>query len=114
MLMEWLNYRDLYMKQAKGRSAKNKRGDKDLGFLFPFKSGTFNFMWKNALRKAHLDEIDPQTRRRYMRPHNLRKFFRLRVGRHGRDEAEALMGHQRGLNVVYARFSGVDGEERLN
>jgi len=46
-----------------------------------------------------------------MRPHNLRKYFRLRVGRYGRDEAEALMGHQAGLNRIYANFD--DAEDRL-
>lgn len=48
-----------------------------------------------------------------MRPHNLRKFFRLIVGRHGVDEAEALMGHQTGLNAIYARFVGESGNQRL-
>ncbi len=108
---EWLRYRDQYLVQARGRSAKHKRNEKDLGFLFPFHTGTFNFMWKNALRKAQLDEVDSKTGRLFMRPHNLRKFFRLRVGRYGRDEAEALMGHHAGLNRIYANFD--DAEERL-
>jgi chromosome segregation ATPase len=33
------------------------------------------------------------------------------VGRYGQDEAEAMMGHQTGLNAIYARFDDV--EERL-
>lgn len=56
-------------------------------------------------------ERDEKTNRVSLRPHNLRKYFRLRVGRYGRDEAEALMGHQAGLNKVYANFDGA--EERL-
>jgi chromosome segregation ATPase len=35
----------------------------------------------------------------------------LRVGRYGRDEAECLMGHQAGLNRIYANFDGA--EKRL-
>ncbi len=109
---EWLQFRDQYLEQAKGRSAKHKRSE-DTGKLFPFEGGNFNYMWKNALEKANLKKVDPKTKRVTMRPHNLRKYFRLRVGRYGRDEVEALIGHQEGLNKIYARFSGEDGERRL-
>ena len=106
---EWLNYRDQYVKIADRRSWKHKR----LKFnnVFPFSANNFNYVWNSALTKAKLSSIDSRTKRVSIRPHNLRKFFRLRVGRYGRDEAEALMGHQAGLNRIYANFDGA--EERL-
>jgi len=106
---EWLNYRDQYVKRANGRSWEHGRQDDDR--LFPFTPTNFNIMWRNSLVKAKLKEVDPKTNRVSLRPHNLRKFFRLRVGRYGRDEAEALMGHQVGLNKIYANFE--NAEERL-
>jgi integrase len=111
-VLEWLQFRPQYLEQAQKRSAKHKRG-KDEGRLFPFTAANFNGIWRNALEKTGLAKVDERTRRIMMRPHNLRKFFRLRVGRFGRDEAEALMGHQKGLNAVYARFEGEAGEVRL-
>jgi integrase len=109
---EWLQFRPQYLKQARGRSFKHKRvGDE--GRLFPFTAANFNKIWRIALEKVGLAKKDERTSRIMMRPHNLRKFFRLRVGRFGRDEAEALMGHQKGLNAVYARFEGEAGEARL-
>ncbi len=109
-VQEWLKYRDKYMERAKGRTPKVFRKNKG-DLLFPFRSENFNVIWRNALDKANLLEIDKKTNRIMMRPHNLRKFFRLRVGRYGQDEAEAMMGHQTGLNAIYARFDDV--EERL-
>jgi hypothetical protein len=81
--------------------------------IFPFTSANYNAMWRNALTKANLLKRDSRTNRMTMRPHNLRKFFRLRVAQYGRDEAESLMGHQKGLNAIYARFEGEYGDKRL-
>lgn len=112
---EWLNFRAQYLTQAKGRTSKVKRGSREkfAGLLFPFTPANFNMIWNSTLKKAKLAKFDAKTKRIQMRPHNLRKYFRLRVGRFGRDEAEALMGHQEGLNKVYARFEGESGEQRL-
>lgn len=110
VVQEWLKYRDKYMERAKRRTPKVFRKNKG-DLLFPFRSENFNMIWRNALDKANLFEIDKKTNRIMMRPHNLRKFFRLRVGRYGQDEAEAMMGYQTGLNAIYARFD--DAEERL-
>ena len=107
---EWLTYREQYLERAQNRTQREFRKDKGDN-LFPFTADNFNQMWHNALGKAQLLERDEKTNRVTMRPHNLRKFFRLRVGRYGRDEAEALMGHQAGLNRIYANFDGA--EERL-
>ncbi|MCW4037379.1 MAG: tyrosine-type recombinase/integrase [Candidatus Bathyarchaeota archaeon] len=112
-LEEWLTFRPKYLDQARARSAMYAREGRYDGILFPFTSGNFNNIWNNGLQRAGLYETDGRTNRVTMRPHNLRKFFRLRVGRFGRDESEALMGHQTGLNRVYADFGGVDGKARL-
>jgi integrase len=114
VLEEWLRYRPTYIEQARKRGAFRRRKKYEYeGLLFPFKSSTFNFVWRNALEKAGMLRVDPVTRWATLKPHNLRKFFRLMVGRYGRDEAEALMGHQTGLNRVYARFEGRAGDKRL-
>jgi integrase len=113
-LEEWLRYRPAYIEQARKRGAfRRKKKYEYEGLLFPFKSSTFNFVWRNALEKAGMLRVDPVTKWATLKPHNLRKFFRLMVGRYGRDEAEALMGHQTGLNRVYARFEGRAGDKRL-
>jgi len=106
---EWLKYRDQYVKTANARSARYARTKSDC--IFPFRAENFNTIWRNALIKTGLFKKDSKTNRMTMRPHNLRKYFRLRVGRSGRDEAEAMMGHQKGLNAIYARFD--DAEDRL-
>lgn len=106
---EWLKFRDQYVKQANARSHTYERQDTDK--LFPFTPTNFNIMWRNALTKSKLLQIDSRTNRVSIRPHNLRKYFRLRIGRYGRDEAECLMGHQAGLNKIYANFDNAN--ERL-
>jgi integrase len=114
VLEEWLRYRPTYIEQARKRGAFRRMKKYDYeGLLFPFKSSTFNFVWRNALEKAGMLRVDPVTKWATLKPHNLRKFFRLMGGRYGRDEAEALMGHQTGLNRVYARFEGRAGDKRL-
>jgi integrase len=111
-LLEWLKYRPQYIETANARSKIHSRSEEPEE-VFPFTSTNFNFIWRNALDKANLVDVDPKTNRASIRPHGLRKFFRLVVGRHGQDEAEALMGHQQGLNAVYAKFTGEMGERRL-
>lgn len=111
-LLEWLKYRSQYIEIANARSRLHKRKDESEE-IFPFTSINFNYIWRNALDKANLKRVDSRTNRATLHPHGLRKFFRLVVGRHGQDEAEALMGHQTGLNAVYAKFTGEMGERRL-
>jgi integrase len=111
-LLEWLKYRPQYIETANARSRLHER-DGEPEEIFPFTSINFNYIWRNALDKANLKRVDSRTNRSTLHPHGLRKFFRLVVGRHGQDEAEALMGHQTGLNAVYAKFTGEMGERRL-
>jgi integrase len=112
-LQEWLAYRPQYLIQSAERSSRHKK-QYETDRIFPFSQQNFtSHIWKNALKKAELLEYDENTDRMLIRPHGLRKFFRLIVGRHGRDEAEALMGHQQGLHAIYAKFVGPAGEQRL-
>ena len=111
-LLEWLKYRPQYIETANARSRLHER-EAESEEIFPFTSINFNYIWRNALDKANLKRVDSRTNRSTLHPHGLRKFFRLVVGRHGQDEAEALMGHQTGLNAVYAKFTGEMGERRL-
>ncbi len=106
---EWMKYREQYVKRANARSWKHGRQDDDR--LFPFTQTKFNIMWMNSLGKAKLLEVNSRTNQASMRAHKLRKFFQVRVGRYGGDEAEALIGHQAGLNKIYVNFD--DAEERL-
>jgi integrase len=109
-LKEFLAYREQYMQIAAKRSKTRK---KTYDTIFPFTDDTFRAMWKTALQKTGLLQYDELTGRMITRPHNLRKYFRLRAGQHGQDEVEAMMGHQQGLNKVYAKFEGEYGEKRL-
>ena len=112
VLLEWFKYRPQYIETANARSILYSR-DEASKSIFPFTTQNFNYIWRNALDKANLVELDPKTNRATIRPQGLRKFFRLVVGRHGQDEAEALMGHQQGLDAIYARLKEESGEKRL-
>jgi len=103
-LEKWLSYRDEYVERIKRRGVRHSFSDKlDEGRLFPFTETTFSSMWETALKKAGLYNRDPRTNRLTIRPHNLRKFFRTWGGWSNRDVPECLMGHQQGLNAIYAR-----------
>jgi hypothetical protein len=65
-------------------------------------------MWKNGLRKSGLYDKDPNTGRITRTVHSLRKFFRTNGGWSNPDVAECLMGHQQGLNRIYAQVSQVE------
>jgi regulator of replication initiation timing len=76
--------------------------------VFSFTRFNFSKLWKAALEKTNLYEVDIDTGRVTLRPHNLRKYFRT----HGRwsnpDVPEALMGHQSGVVNIYARFDSAE------
>lgn len=114
LLQEWLRFRPQYIEQARQRGAFKRKSEYEYeGLLFPFTAKNFGYLWRNTLKKAGLLKTDSRTGWTTLKPHTLRKFFRVMVGRHGRDEAECLMGHQTGLNRIYARFIGEAGERRL-
>lgn len=103
-LERWLTYRDQYIENQKSRGmSKDFLREVEEGRLFPFGLGTVRSMWTTALKKVGLYERDQRTGRLTLRPHNLRKFFRTWGGWPNPDLAECLMGHQQGLNAIYAR-----------
>jgi len=103
-LERWLAYRGEYVEGLKRRGIP-KRFERTIeeGKLFPFGEATARSMWETALRKVGLYERDERTGRLTLRLHNLRKFFRTWGGWSNPDVAQCLMGHQQGLNAIYAR-----------
>jgi integrase len=84
---------------------------RDTDRVFPFGRETARTMWGDVLRRAGVkDEKDPATNRRRMRLHSCRRFFRtqLPLGGTPADVAEALMGHEEGLTVIYRTHSDAD------
>jgi integrase len=72
---------------------KNKTGasfDKEL--VFSFSSTDARNMWNRAIKKAKLDQRDPETNRYVLHFHSLRKFFRTNIGLDF-DLTNALMVH---------------------
>ncbi|MCJ7632576.1 site-specific integrase [Candidatus Bathyarchaeota archaeon] len=111
---EWLKFREQYVIQAEARTVLSKRHGRSNDLLFPFSQENFNSMWLNALSKTQLGKRDKRTNRTTLHPHNLRKFFRMVVGRYGIDEVECMLGHQTGLNKVYANLPDkTDGIKRI-
>jgi len=109
VIKEWLKVRESYIKAAVGKSHKYKKSVED-DRIFPFLSSTAWWMWKNAIEKAGLGEVDENTNRRKLHPHVLRKYFRTKMGAViPVDIVEALMGHEGYLTEVYRRYS----EEQL-
>jgi len=97
--------RDSYIKAAAGKSHKYKKSVED-NRIFPFLNNTAWCMWKNAVKKAGLDETDKTTNRSKLHPHVLRKYFRTKMGAViPVDIVEALMGHEGYLTEVYRRYS---------
>jgi len=105
VIKEWFKVRDDYIKAAAGKSHKYKKSVED-NRIFPFLNNTAWCMWKNAVKKAGLDETDKTTNRSKLHPHVLRKYFRTKMGAViPVDIVEALMGHEGYLTEVYRRYS---------
>ena len=106
-LEKWLGQaRQIYIQKLKSRAHISP----DESLVFPFGYDTMRTLWVTALKKSGLYEVDPRTKRVTLRLHNLRKYFRTWGGWSNPDVAEALMGHQRGMAVIYSRQ---DQAERL-
>ena len=104
-LKQWLKYRGRFDQRASSRRSEYQFDLNDLR-LFPFSNVNFSCKWNIACEKAGYGERDTNTKvdRIKFRPHNLRKFFRTHGNWSNPDVAEALIGHQAGLNAVYARL----------
>jgi integrase len=102
-LEEWLKIRENYIR------ACTFRGGRSSSSIFPFDYHTIVAAWQNGLRKAGLDDRDPQTQYRVRHLHTLRKFFRTRLGSViNADVVEALMGHEGGIQAIYRRYTPED------
>jgi len=107
-IQEWLKVREGYLEAAIKKSHLFEKKSED-SRLFPFENVTAYAVWRNALKKAKMDERDQSTNFRKIHPHVLRKFFRTRLGAViPVDIVEALMGHEGYLTEVYRRYSMED------
>jgi len=107
-LQEWLKVREGYLEAAIKKSHLFEKKSED-SRLFPFENSAAYAVWRNALKKAKMDERDRSTNFRKIHPHVLRKFFRTRLGTViPVDIVEALMGHEGYLTEVYRRYSMED------
>jgi len=112
-LLEWLKIRQDYILSAKNRG----RGLSKLGYgkglksvedkrIFPFSQAVAQQMWNNALRKAGLENHDKVTKRRTLHIHMLRKYFLSKLKLViPKEIAEALAGHEEGLDEAYRRYT---------
>lgn len=108
----WMKQRDDDLKQMIKRTKKlgvNKSVDDR---LFPIVHSSANHSWKRLLKKVGLDEKDETTGFTRMNIHELRKYFRTRLGSViNTDVIEAIIGHEEGLTAVYRRFTEEDLRE---
>jgi len=103
VLEQWMESRDDYIKQRESKhyAKSSRRFNKQ---VFPMHRDTALVIWRNALRKAGLDDKDENTGVSILRPHTLRKYFRTH---HGADVEvkEILMGHNGYLTKSYVRYT---------
>ena len=111
----WLDVRDGWLKSAvnrnngllayhrKERVAKIIEDDRR---IFPVADSTVQDSFIRSLRKAGVDDLDPNTNRRRIHLHQCRKFFRTRLAQViPVDAVELLMGHSGYLADAYVRYS---------
>ncbi len=74
--------------------------------VFPFDLPTAYLLWKNALRKAGLEDKDGSTEGLILHPRTIRKFFRSRMEMIiPVDIVEALMVHEGYLMECYRKHT---------
>lgn len=105
---EWLKQRNHYIKMTRRRDVVKGTLDPNTKLIFPFTVYSARHYWTLAIKKAQLDDKDPNTGRYELHPHVLRKRFRTKLGGVDGvpiDVVEAMMGHQGYLTSVYRRNS---------
>ena len=113
ILKEWLDIRDHFLRRnykklerlIEAGKAKMNLQDKR---VFPFSKSTAEKLWRQAIEKAGLVEIDKSTKRKTLTPHSLRKYFRTRLvhAKLPEEFINPLMGHGRSsLKQIYTKFS---------
>jgi len=100
-IQAWLNVKDTYRKRGK------RGGYFDKKLVFGMGYGSTLKAYQMALKKAGLDQRDPNTKLRIRKYHihTLRKFFRTQMGDAGMPDmiTHALMGHKAYLSKAYDR-----------
>ena len=108
-LRGWLKRRPKYIKDLKNRGHYTKtEAEVNEDQIFPYGEKTLRSFWETTLNKCDMAQQEDLTlRNRFIyRLHNLRKFFRTHGNWSNTDVAEAQMGHQEGMNKIYARTGG--------
>ncbi len=98
-IKEWLRVKGKLGKKTRKGGARTYGGRK----IWPMERRNAGEMWRNALKKAGLDQKDPTTKIRIFHLHTLRKFFRSKL-QADRDIVEVLMGHEGYLDGAYRRI----------
>lgn len=105
-LAEWLKIKDAYIKKACSKSShickKNPIDDR----VFPFSYDIAWTRWNHLVRKAGLQERDLTTNNFTLHIHVLRKYFLSQLKLSIPEViAEALAGHEEGLDEAYSRYA---------
>jgi integrase len=106
IFLEWLKYREKYLKLNERKNGYWKEGEDR---IFPFDTSNAETMLRNALIKAELMKRDRNTNRSTLHLHTLRKFFRTQLVKGGNgnaiDMVEKLMGHEGYLTNAYVKVN---------
>lgn len=99
-----VRYRYIDSKRIKAHCLK-KKPDESEESLFVLSSNSFRLKLDNAVKRAGLYSVDPETKRSRIHPHSFRKFadttFKEVVGI---NMGNALIGHDEGLSKSYRRY----------
>jgi len=105
-LLEWLKIRDDYIEQAIRRTGHLNNKNRGDNTIFAFKYNIAWTRWVYLIKKAGLDKRDPTTNRYVLHIHSLRKMFLSRMKEKIPGAvAEALAGHEEGLDSAYKRYT---------
>jgi integrase len=110
-LNEWLRVRERYIKASVNKnkglvsSGIGSAKDENDNRVFPFSLSVAEQVWSHAIKNAGLLSIDKGTKRKQLRIHQLRKFFRSQLALGCPvDIVETLMGHEGYLTDAYRRY----------
>lgn len=99
-----VRYRYIDSKRIKAHCLK-KKADDSAESLFVLSPNSFRLKLDNAVKRAGLYSVDPETNRSRIHPHSFRKFadttFKEIVGI---NMGNALIGHDEGLSKSYRRY----------
>ena len=103
----WLKMRERYLEKKSNKKFCKKYGAIDGGRVFPVHYNVVMYSWNRLLKK-----LGYKARRHEFTLHNIRKWFRTRLGPHiPIDIVEALMGHEGYLTKSYRKYSDMELEK---